>query len=357
MRRRLAARVLRVMGVAAVASGLLVLVPGGSPAGADTAAVNGSWFWLDQPPSVPGEGPVPAVGQPAGNIVPPDVPSGDIAVTVRNDTSDKETYLHVDTSAIAPGSTVANFVLTLHEDTTHPSAGAQAAQINALPVSDFFADGGEARPYDERPHLAKGPVIAGKRSDQGVWTFDITSVVSSWLSGDLPNNGVGLVPPSGSFEVVWVGPGSSDTADKPTATGDVTPLGPSSESLGSAGSTSTQASTGAAAPVSPTSSTGSFVSVGTPVIGTATSASVPTPAASTPPAVRLPVRRAVARTHGAPPVGFFLVGAGIITLVAAGLVALGELGEPLPARQGSVLRTLERRAIASSRPSTTQGGA
>src|SRR5437763_679048 len=176
MRRRFAARALRVMGVAAMGTGALLAVPAGAPAGADAAAVNGSWFWVDQPAPVPGEGPVPAVGQPAGNIVPPDVPSGDVAVATRNDTSDKETYLHVDTSAIAPGSTVANFVLTLHEDATHPSAGAQAAQVNAVPVTDFFADGGEARPYAERPHLAKGPVIAGKRSDVGVWTFDITSV-------------------------------------------------------------------------------------------------------------------------------------------------------------------------------------
>ena len=314
---------------------------------ADSAAVNGSWYWADQPAPIPGSGPVPAVGQPAGNLTPPNVPAGDFAVAEHNSASNKETYLHVDTSAIATGSTVSNFVLTLTEDPS--SLGSQAADglIVALPATDFFADGAEARPYGERPSHVDKPAIAGKRSTTGVWTFDISPIVNSWLSGSLSNNGLAMVGTSGNFEVVWAG--SNSSAGKPTAMGDVSAGGGSAGSGSSSGSiSSAPSSSSGAAPVDTSSSSGAappFLSVGSPTPASPLPTTVTTVAKNT---ARPKLRRA-ASSHGAPPLGFFIIALGVVALAGSSMVALGDAGEPRPRRQGTVLRTLERRAALASK--------
>src|SRR5204862_6446675 len=58
--------------------------------------------------------------------------------------------------------------------------------------------------------------VDGQRGADGSWTFDISPIVSGWLSGAFQNNGILLRPASGlaptdNFEVVWQE--SSITAD------------------------------------------------------------------------------------------------------------------------------------------------
>jgi len=65
---------------------------------------------------------------------------------------------------------------------------------------------------------------------------------------------------------------------------------------------------------------------------------------TTAPAVRArTVRIGSTSKHGLPWY-FFLGGVGVLGLIAVSGMTLGEWGEPVLARQGSVLRALERRA-------------
>src|SRR5438445_7555030 len=222
-------RLLRLLAAAWLSAGLASLALRPSGAGADTFRVAGSWYWSNQPAPGP-----PPVGQPLGNVQPPDVPSSDLAVSMQGGSSEKETYVHIDTTAIPPGASVSNFVLTLNEDTTAPGDGfATAAAVKAYPVTAFFADGAAARPYNERPPYEKGTSVAGKRDSgsggQGSakWSFDLTEIVNGWLSGSAQNNGIALVgdaSQSQNFEVVWAGPTTSPSvAQPPTAEGTVAP--------------------------------------------------------------------------------------------------------------------------------------
>src|SRR5439155_5890563 len=115
----------------------VVLAGLGRVAMADTPATpvtGGSWFWSQQI-----EPPPNTVQQ---RLPTPDVPANDFAVALRNGQSDKESFLHVDTSAIADGSTVSGFKLTLKEDTAAPgNLNQTGAAIEARMVTDFFADG------------------------------------------------------------------------------------------------------------------------------------------------------------------------------------------------------------------------
>ena len=150
---------------------------------------------------------------------------------MQNGSSEKETYLHVDTTAIPSGSTVSDFVLTLTEDPAAAGNGAEAtAAVKAFPATSFFPDGANARPYGERPpYDAKATSVTGKRASATggsqkagtQWTFDLTPIVNSWLSGTTQNNGIALVgdaSQSQSFEVVWAGPSTDPSvAQPPTA--------------------------------------------------------------------------------------------------------------------------------------------
>src|SRR2546430_2777266 len=90
-------RAARMAAAACLIGGAASLAGGSSGAGADTFRVAGSWYWANQPPPAP-----PPVGQPLGNVQPPDVPATDVATAVQNGASEKEAYLHIDTPSVPP---------------------------------------------------------------------------------------------------------------------------------------------------------------------------------------------------------------------------------------------------------------
>ena len=130
-----------------------------------SAPVTGiSWFWADQL-----EPPPNTIQQ---SLPTPDVPKGDFGVALRNGVSDKESFLHFDTSAIPDGSVVAKLTLTLKEDATAAgNAASVAAAVNAVPAADFWADGAAGNPYSQEPGKVKSPVAKGNSSDG--WHLDI----------------------------------------------------------------------------------------------------------------------------------------------------------------------------------------
>src|SRR2546430_15878726 len=115
------ARVARMAAAACLIAGAAWLVGGSSGAGAGPFRLAGWCSWANQPPPAP-----PPVGQPLGNVQPPDVPATDVATAVQNGASEKEAYLHIDTTAVPPGSPASDFVLTLTEGATAPGNPAEA---------------------------------------------------------------------------------------------------------------------------------------------------------------------------------------------------------------------------------------
>src|SRR5947208_10983490 len=137
-----------------VAVVLLSLFPALAPA--DTSAgvpvSGGSWYWQEQIGSVegPAGSPVPPVAPP-GALPTPDVPSGDFPVSVVGGQPDKESFLQLDSSAIAAGSTVSSLVLTLNEDSAGGNVNAAMATVEARAVTGYMAGGAQGAPWANRP--------------------------------------------------------------------------------------------------------------------------------------------------------------------------------------------------------------
>jgi hypothetical protein len=313
-------------------------------AGADTApVVGGSWYWFEQAPRNVPNSPTP-LGFPAALPAPPDVPSGDLAVAIKGGdpgsgtdaADDKESFLHIDTAAIPTGSSVSRFKLTLKEDPNGRSLNAANATIKAYPVTGFFADGVAAGSWEDRPSfdrtLAEG---AGTRAPDGIWTFDLTGIVGKWVAGTLPNNGLafvaaGVMPGTQPFQVVWA------TSPLPTTDGAFTP--PESTETPTTEVTSDTATIDSGPVViTPDVSTPFVAPVETPVPTAAGPTIAPTGGRAR------PIARS--RADHALPAAFFLAAIAVLGLVGTAVVALGEAGEPIAPRRGSVMRALERRIV------------
>lgn len=349
-------KAIRLGGVTVVLTAAVAFfAPQAATAAAAAPVTGGSWFYAAQAPGVPSVG-GQNIGRPA-SVPTPDVPSGDFPVAARAGQSEKESFLHIDTSALPAGSTVSRFVLVLSEDAAAQSLTPDMAKIQAVAADGYFADGAKAAPYTERPTVTPDPKVMGTRGADGTWRFDLTPIVSKWLDGSMTNNGIALVPVTdggATFQVVWSG-----TSPPPTTEGEITPAAEftgnngSASDVGSAGAS--ESGTSFAAGPAPVSVEPDFGS--TPLVpagpapaataapaGAAPSAAGGAPAAITPTVSTRPSRR--------PPFTFWLGLIGVLALAAAGAVSLGEWGDPVPARQGSVLRVLEGRA--ATRQTTPQ---
>jgi hypothetical protein len=272
------------------------------------------------------------------------VPAGDFPVSVVAGQSDKESFLQLDSSAIAAGSTVSSLVLTLHEDTTGGNVLADMAKIDARAVTGFFAAGDQGKPYANKPgYDTTGPGVAGKRAADGTWTFELAPIAARWASGELSNNGVALVPSAPvqgqSYEVVWIGVGK----DKgPTVAGSFTPPAAAAAPAAASGGESAPVDTSPASiPISPDVSGGGLTTSASPTVAAPTG---PTATPARPATNNRSARaRLIGSTHRAPPWPFYLAVAAAIAVIGVSTLSLGDLGEPEPDRRGGVLRALERR--------------
>jgi hypothetical protein len=327
---------------------VLSLFPALAPAqtgGTTVPVTGGSWYWAAQVGSIepPAGTPLPPLAPP-GALPTPDVPDGDFPASVVLGQSDKESFLQLDSSAIAAGSTVSSLVLTLHEDSAGGNLAADMATVVARAVTGFVAGGDKGKPYSSKPaYDTTGPAADGKRGPDGTWTFDLTAIAARWASGELSNNGVALVPKAPvqgqTYEVVWFGPGG---AKPPTVAGSFTPPATAAGPV----------SPGESVPVEPATEP---VSIAPDTSGASLASDVPSTALSSPTAATTPQQpatanprrtrvRTIGSTHTAPPWFFYLAIIAAIALIALSTFALGDFGEPELDRQGGVLRALERRS-------------
>jgi hypothetical protein len=262
---------------------------------------------------------------------------------------------------VSAGATLTSLTIVLKED---PAATGNlnqtAAKIQAQLVTDFFPDGQAARPYGERPKVDTSTApVAGARAADGGWTFDLTPLVTGKDVTTL--QGFAFVPvagsdPSQTFEVVWSGkdPGAPKATFAASGTsssdsGSLTPAPAFSSDSGSSSSGGLSGSGSSSTPAVATPPAATFTGggslLGTPppaTPDTAKPAVAPTPG----PAAAAPRRIAVAKSKHGIPFVFIPAALALLALLGLSAVSLGEAGEPVAPRQGSVVRRLERRADA-----------
>jgi hypothetical protein len=309
------------------------------------SVVGGSWYWEPQIATL--NTPAGPVALPTGPLPTPDVPAGDFAVTAILGQANKESYIHLDSSAIPKGSSVQQLSLTIKEDAGGINVLASMAKITAHPVISFFTDGTAAGLWTARPSFDPSVSGPGTRGADGTWKFDLTALAQKWADGSLANNGIalvasGLMAPE-TWQVVWSG-----SAPRPIVEGLITR--PPAEPASNTGTTpAEQASPSDTAATDVVIAPDATVEPAAqlPAVAPAApagTASAPLSTEPLPPTVRLYQPAAQSgKPKRAPPATFYLAGVALVVLLLVGGIALGERGEPHLERRGSVLRTLERR--------------
>lgn len=174
-----------VLAVPALSGQLLLIAPAFADEGA-SKTLQTAWHWYrptDASPVAP-----PSALSPASD---PTVPAGGLPVSpnATDGTSQKESLVAFDISAIPAGATITSFVVTapVIEANTKQS---EAPKIIACVPSRTWA-AGAALAWNTRPVLdCTAAKVAGKYDDtKKSWTFDLAPMGAFWLQG---NTGVGF---------------------------------------------------------------------------------------------------------------------------------------------------------------------
>lgn len=305
-------------------------------------AVKAGWWWAANEP--PPETGVLAAPQPPS----PNVPKGGLPVGAVAGDPEKVTAIEVRLAA-EPGSSVRAFEMVLREsEVPGANANAEAATILACPVSElFWADGAAAAWKDQPSYDCELASAKGKRTEKGLWRFDLSEVASGWLAEDsTASQSVVLVEDVAAPETFQVtfdgikekGVGLALKAGEPPAVPEGTPPAPTSESLGGGGGSPSLTGGG------PSLDSGGGVA---PLAADAPPAAGQQPAAgdeSTRPAVStVAAVAAVPAWYSGIPRAAFLLLPLALALAYLVMLSLGPAGRPTPAtgRHG-VSRVLDR---------------
>lgn len=141
------------------------------------AVVKHGWWWTaNQPP--------PETGVLAAPQPPNPAPQGTLAVSAMGGDPERLAALEVRLAA-KPGSSVRSFDMVLREsDEPGANVNAEAATILACPVTELFWADGTAAAWQDRPTYDCETGVEGKRTDAGLWRFDLTDLASAWLAED-----------------------------------------------------------------------------------------------------------------------------------------------------------------------------
>lgn len=148
--------------------------PGTSEGGRTTQT--GWWSSTNEPPPENGLAPPPSAPEPT-------VPPGSLAVAAVLGEQQKISALEFALEGDL-GSTVDTVTLTLRESSQNGlNAGAEEAAIVACPVTDAFWIGEESGAWKRRPAFdCDLGQVPGSRDEDGVWTFELTTLAGEWLS-------------------------------------------------------------------------------------------------------------------------------------------------------------------------------
>lgn len=310
-------------------------------------AVKVGWWWAANEP--PPETGLLAAPQPPS----PTVPKGAIPVGAVAGDPDKVAAIEVRLAAES-GSSVRAFEMVLREnDVPGATTNAEAAQILACPVTELFWADGAAAAWKDRPSYDCELASAkGKRTENGLWRFDLSEVASGWLvEGSTASQSVVLVEDvtaPESFQVTFdgikdKGVGLGLKADAPPAVPEGTPPAPAPESLGGGGGSPPLTASGPSldsggVDLAPLAADAPPVAGQQPAAGDETTQPAVSPVAA--------VAAVPAWYSGIPRAAFLLlpIALGLAYLV---MLSLGPAGRPAPPATGrhGVSRALDRLAV------------
>lgn len=254
-----------------------------------------------------------------------------------------------------PGAIVQSFQLSLRES-GEPGANVNAdgatTKVLACPITEAFWIGGPAGRWSSVPEYDCDAGVSGERSSADVWTFDLTSMASTWLAtGSTQPAAIALVEDVDapeSFQVAFDGT-KKGVGLKLVATGGAAPLPPPPAPAGT-GDTGTGASGplgGGGVPADAGGLTGEA-----PVTGDAPTPAEPAAAGDTPQVAAGqtgPATQLVGLFENLPGGALFLlpIALGMAYLI---MLALGPNGEPaLASGRHGVGRVLDRMRAAASK--------
>ena len=306
--------------------------------------VKAGWWWVANEP--PPETGLVAAPQPPT----PTTPKGAVPVGSVGGDAEKITAVELRLDAES-GSTVQKLAMVLRES-AEPGAteNAEAATILACPVDELFWADGSAAAWKDRPAYDCESGVPGKRSADGLWSFDLTGLAATWLAeGNTDSRSVVLVEDveaPESFQVTFDGPrldgiGLALVAEPPPPDGDP---GPGATTSGSGGGGTVSGSGGGGV-----SSGGTAIGGGSPAtapgsaapVGGGDAAPVAADTGATEQAALQPVA-APAWYSGLPKASFVLAPL-LLALAYLMMLALGPDARPVPVtgRHG-VSRALDR---------------
>lgn len=326
----------------------------GDGVAATGASVDGLGWWHEK--NVPASTPAAVVTLPP----PPGVPEETLAVGAVNGEPDKIAAIGIVPEA-SLGDTPLRLQLVMAEaEPPAANVATDSAVIVACPITSFWV-AAENGTWETRPEYdCDAAKVAGTRSADGTWTFDLTPIAQLWLAPDttVPADGVVLVEdveaPAG-FQAVFAT--SGDGAITVTYEG---MAGPATDAFDSVSPVVPSAPSGVA---SGSIGLGS-PSLGLPGLGSAPVA--PRPAAAAPAASASPAPAERTAAPGTPigavspnvlgnlPPATALLAAAFLAMTGLLTYTLGPAGEPSVAiHQRGVSRALAARSAGGSTPPTS----
>lgn len=349
--------------VAAVLTGATAAVAA-APGTIDGGSVAKTGWWWSANATTPADGAVAAPRPPA-----PGVPKDAMAVAAVKGDADKISAIEFTLDA-APGSTLETFSLSFAESAEPGSqVNSEAAAILACPVTDAFWAGEQSANWDTKPAYDCSEANAlGKRSEKGVWSFDLSALAATWTAADFTGSrSVVLVPhveAPASFQTVLApesakGIGLKITAQPPPKSGagdpSPSPTAPDSTPPSTSGApTVPTTDSGGAAPPAPPVEPPPLAEVPAAPTGEVPAAA---PAPAAPVAGAVPVAASGQRPwwSGLPWLTVLALPLGL-GLAYVAMVALGPDSQPMVATTGRVTSALARLRQAGSTPIAAMKG-
>lgn len=332
------------------------------------------WFWREQISNIGGQGVAPP-----SSMSDPSVPAGDLAVagpegpdgtqstpsqsSATQTGPEKETYLAFDMSAVPEGATITAFRLTLPVDPAGGNVNLSDTKIVACAPQQDWSAGSGADSFSGKPtdNCTGAPVVSPGKGDTS-FSVNIPALAQTWVQPGGLNFGVAITDSPNNtttaYQVVF-GPSSALTGltatvsflppartavnSTQTSSGAAAPSAGSAAALASGSTNASSAGGGGGAPtaVSLPSAAASPLA-GTPGGGAApVLAHSPTPTST---ATLLPA------TSAQPIASFFLAGVGVLLLLLACSLVLGDATPPITGRPERGVRRALRARLAGPLP-------
>lgn len=180
-----------------------------------------------------------------GELPKPGVPEGALPVSAAAGEPEKVSAIEFMVDA-DPGATVTSFLLSLKESEEpggSVNSDSEDVAVAACQITDSFWADGQGAAWNRQPTYNDKECVTGKRDEDGIWQFDLTSLAGSWTIGEteVPTS-IMLVPEAEaphSFQAAFDGPDAGGIGIQATSEGGTPPPGPAPPLTGTGGTAGT----------------------------------------------------------------------------------------------------------------------